>query len=84
MIDDSASLYTIAFRLSVFTIVYNIAEGLVAVIFGYNDESLTLFGFGIDSFIEVISGIGIAHMVLRIQQDPKSDRDKFEKSRDSQ
>jgi divalent metal cation (Fe/Co/Zn/Cd) transporter len=80
MIDNSRSLYKIAFRLSVFTIVYNLVEGLVAVFFGYNDESLTLFGFGVDSFIEVISGFGIAHMMLRIQRNPTSDRDKFEKT----
>jgi divalent metal cation (Fe/Co/Zn/Cd) transporter len=80
MIHNSQSLYKTAFKLAVFTIIYNIAEGIVAVFFGYKDESLTLFGFGLDSFIEVISGLGIAHMVSRIQQDPKSDRDKFEKT----
>ena len=80
MINTAQSLYKIAFRLSVFTIIYNLAEGLVAIVFGYRDESLTLFGFGVDSFIEVISGFGIAHMVLRIQQNPSSNRDKFEKT----
>jgi divalent metal cation (Fe/Co/Zn/Cd) transporter len=78
MDDTSLSLYKIAFRLSLFTIAYNLVEGLAAVFFGYKDESLTLFGFGVDSFIEVISGFGIAHMVLRIRQNPASDRDKFE------
>lgn len=73
-----ARLYTRAFRLAVFTIVYNIAEGLVAVFFGQEDNSLTLFGFGIDSFIEVISGFGIAHMVARIQRNPESNKDTFE------
>lgn len=77
--DNSDALYRRAFALAVFTIVYNIAEGLVAVGFGYRDESLTLFGFGLDSFIEVLSGVGIAHMVLRIQRHPSSDRDGFEK-----
>ena len=80
MTDTAERLYRIAFRLSIFTIAYNLAEGLVAVIFGYNDGSLTLFGFGIDSFIEVISGLGIAHMVLRIQREPESNRDGFEKT----
>ena len=32
--------------------------------FGLQNEALTLFGFGIDSFIEVISGLGIVAMVL--------------------
>ena len=79
MRDPSLLLYKIAFRLSLFTIVYNLIEGLVAVIFGYKDESLTLFGFGVDSFIEVISGFGIAHMVLRIRQNPASDRDNLKR-----
>ena len=77
---NSEALYRKAFILSVFTIVYNIAEGLVAVFFGYKDESLTLFGFGVDSFIEVISGIGIAYMIIRMRQDPNSGRGKFEKT----
>lgn len=76
----SGRLYKIAFRLAVFTILYNIAEGLISVYFGYSDSSLTLFGFGVDSFIEVFSGLGIAHMVLRIQQQPDSNRDNFEQT----
>lgn len=73
-------LYKSAFGLALFTIVYNIVEGIVSTYFGYEDESLALFGFGIDSFIEVISGLGIAHMVMRIQFNPNSNRDKFEKT----
>ncbi|MBF2707588.1 cation transporter [Flavobacterium soyangense] len=77
---DKKYLYKLAFGLAFFTIIYNIIEGLVAAYFGYEDESLALFGFGIDSFIEVISGLGIAHMVLRIQSNPNSNRDSFEKT----
>lgn len=73
-------LYKTAFGLAVFTIIYNVIEGLVSVYFGYEDESLTLFGFGADSFIEVISGIGIAHMVLRIQHHKDCNRDDFERT----
>ena len=73
-------LYTIALWLAVFTIVYNLAEGIIATWFGYEDETLTLFGFGVDSFIEMISGIGILHMVLRIQKDPSANRDNFERT----
>ena len=80
MTETHQELYRKAFRLSVFTILYNIAEGLVAVVFGYRDESLTLFGFGVDSFIEVVSGLGIAHMIIRIRHNPASDRDRFEKT----
>lgn len=73
-------LYKFAFGLAIFTIVYNIGEGVVSTYYGYEDESLTLFGFGADSFIEVISGLGIAHMVWRIQRKPDSNRDDFERT----
>lgn len=76
--NDTNRLYRFAFRLAVFTIVYNIVEGIIASYFGYEDESITLFGFGIDSFIEAISGLGIAHMILRIRQNPDTSRDRFE------
>jgi divalent metal cation (Fe/Co/Zn/Cd) transporter len=77
---DLNKFYRIALGLAVFTILYNIGEGLVSMYFGYKDESLALFGFGADSFIEVLSGIGIAHMVLRIQLKPQSNRDDFERT----
>lgn len=70
--------YKVALWLAVFTIVYNIAEGLVSMGFGYSDETLALFGFGVDSFIEVMSGIGIAVMILRIRQNPDSPKSTFE------
>ncbi len=71
--------YTIALYLAVFTILYNITEGIIATNFGAEDESLTLFGFGADSFIEVISGAGILLMIVRIKQNPDSIRSDFEK-----
>jgi divalent metal cation (Fe/Co/Zn/Cd) transporter len=77
---DQNRFYRTALGLAVFTILYNIAEGLISMYFGYQDESLTLFGFGADSFIEVLSGFGIAHMVLRIQKNPQSNRDDFERT----
>jgi hypothetical protein len=72
-------MYNIAYGLAIFTIIYNIVEGLVSVWLGYNDESLALFGFGTDSFVEFISGLGIAHMIIRIRKNPGSSRDDFEK-----
>ena len=45
---------------------------------GYHDETLTLFGFGVDSFIEVMSGLGITIMILRIMKSPGSSKQKFE------
>lgn len=73
-------LYDTAFWLAIFTIFYNIAEGVVATVFGYEDETLALFGFGLDSFIETVSGLGIAVMITRIRKNPGSLRSDFEKT----
>lgn len=43
-------------RLEYFTIGWNILEGLIAVAAGAVAGSIALVGFGIDSFIEVVSG----------------------------
>ncbi len=71
-----------ALWLAKITVFYNIIEGLVSVFFGYSDETLSLFGFGLDSFIEVMSGIGIWHMIVRFKNRarPEEDRDAFEKT----
>ena len=75
---DNASLYRIASILAIVTIVYNILEGVVSIYFGVEDDTLALFGFGLDSFVEVISGIGIWHMIQSIQRKPETDPDRFE------
>jgi divalent metal cation (Fe/Co/Zn/Cd) transporter len=43
-------------RLEYFTIIWNVLEGLVAVVCGVLAGSISLVGFGLDSFIEVTSG----------------------------
>lgn len=78
MTTNEQKLYLKAYQLSLFTIIYNVIEGLVSMAVGYQDETLTLVGFGVDSFIEVISGIGIAVMILRIKQNPESSKSPFE------
>jgi len=75
---NEQKLYSKAYALSLFTIFYNIVEGLVSMILGYEDETLSLFGFGADSFIEVISGIGIAMMITRMKKNPNSAKSSFE------
>jgi divalent metal cation (Fe/Co/Zn/Cd) transporter len=62
------SLYAAANLLALVTIFYNLAEGFVSVVLGFEDDTVALFGFGVDSFVEVISGIGIWHMIRRIRQ----------------
>lgn len=71
-----------AFILAVITIVYNVAEGLISVFFGIRDDTLALLGFGVDSFVEVLSGIGILNMIYRMKKAGVNDvnsRNKFER-----
>lgn len=68
----------LAWYLAIFTIVYNLAEGIISTAFGASDETLALLGFGVDSFVEVLSGIGIAHMIFRMRRHPVERRDEFE------
>jgi divalent metal cation (Fe/Co/Zn/Cd) transporter len=76
---ERESLYRWAYALAVITIVYNILEGVVSIYFGVENETLALFGFGMDSFVEVISGIGVFHMVRRIRRNYDANPDFFEK-----
>ena len=46
-------------RLEYLTIVWNLFEGCVAVIAGWIAGSISLVGFGIDSFIEVTSAVAV-------------------------
>lgn len=55
--------------LALFTVLYNVLEGLVSIYFGIKDETLALFGFGLDSFVEVVSAMGILHMVGNMQRE---------------
>jgi divalent metal cation (Fe/Co/Zn/Cd) transporter len=72
--------YKFAFGLSLLTIIFAFVEAIFSTYYGYNDESLTLFGFGVGSFIEIISAIGVARMIIRIRQNENSDRSNFEKT----
>ena len=73
------NLYKRALLLAQITVFYNLVEGLVSVFFGAEDQTLSLLGFGIDSFVEVLSGIGIWYMVRRIRNNSGADPGPFEK-----
>ncbi|MEO5357692.1 MAG: cation transporter [Nitrospirae bacterium YQR-1] len=64
---DREGLLGAAYLLALITVFYNIAEGIVSVYFGLDDDTMSLFGFGLDSFAEVVSGIGIWHMIRRMK-----------------
>lgn len=78
----SKKLINTALILAIITIVYNIAEGVISVIYGVSDDTLALLGFGVDSFVEVISGMGILHMIYRMKKSGNKVemRDRFEKT----
>src|SRR5512143_57434 len=79
-IQKNKQLYAFASILALITIGYNIIEGAVSVFFGLEDGSMALFGFGVDSFVEVISGVGIWHMVRRIRNNGEENIDYFEQT----
>jgi divalent metal cation (Fe/Co/Zn/Cd) transporter len=68
-----------AYALALITIFYNSVEGMVSVFFGMEDRTIALFGFGVDSFVEVISGLGIWHMVRRMRRSGDEAVDGFER-----
>jgi len=70
--------YKFASLLAVITIVYNMFEGVISVLFGVDDGTIALLGFGLDSFVEVISGIGIWYMIKRITNNLGVTQSKFE------
>lgn len=76
--ETRARLLARANLLAILTIGYNLVEGLVSMVLGVADEALALFGFGVDSFIEVISAIGVWHMLRRISANQGETRDVFE------
>jgi hypothetical protein len=72
-------LYQQALLLAQTTVSYNLFGGSISVFFGLEDESLSLFGFGIDSFVEVLSGIGIWHMLSRLKRHHFAEPSRFER-----
>lgn len=65
--------------LALLTIAYNCLEGIVSIFFGMQDDTLALFGFGLDSIVEVISGAGIFHMIRRMRSTTVTTTDHFER-----
>ncbi|MFC1988490.1 cation transporter [Chloroflexota bacterium] len=58
-----------ALLLSYFTVGYNVLEGIISIIVGVFAGSIALIGFGLDSFVESLSG---AVMVWRFSQETRN------------
>ena len=61
-------------RLEYFTIAWNSLEGVVAIVAGAIAGSISLVGFGIDSFIEVTSGATLLWRMHVDSEAPKRER----------
>jgi hypothetical protein len=71
MVETALSCHAITQRgmkLEYFTIGWNSVEGIVAVVAGVVAGSISLVGFGVDSFIEVTSGAVLLWRNPRWQQ----------------
>jgi divalent metal cation (Fe/Co/Zn/Cd) transporter len=77
-VNKMRAAHALALFLAVITVVYNLGEGVLATWFGMKHQSLSLFGFGIDSFVETVSACGIVSLVLRLQRE-QAESDRFEK-----
>jgi divalent metal cation (Fe/Co/Zn/Cd) transporter len=77
LLHDRAKHVRRGLRLEYATIAYNILEGLIAIISGLFAGSIALVGFGVDSVIEVTSGLGL---VWRLHSDGKpAERERAER-----
>jgi len=71
-----SSLHKKALSLSYFTVGYNIAEGVVSISAGLLAGSIALVGFGLDSFVESLSG---SVMIWRLRKHGKVSEEAEEK-----
>ncbi len=72
----STNLHKRALTLSFFTVAYNIAEGIASITAGFWAGSIALVGFGLDSFIESMSG---SIMIWRFRKHGKLSAEEEEK-----
>ncbi len=70
-----SELYRRAFWLSYFTVGYNIIEGIISIFAGILAGSIALVGFGLDSFVESLSG-GVMVWRFRKQEELSEEEEK--------
>jgi cation diffusion facilitator family transporter len=76
MIEMNSNFHKRALRLSYFTVGYNILEGLLSILAGSLAGSIALIGFGLDSFVESLSG---SVMIWRFRKSGKISEEEEEK-----
>jgi len=72
---ENPKLYRRALWLSYFTVGYNVVEGIISILVGVLAGSIALVGFGLDSFVESLSG-GV--MIWRFRMHGKISEEKEE------
>lgn len=60
-----------ALNLSYFTIIYNIAEGILSIFAGLLVSSISLVGFGLDSFVESLSAVVMVWRFKKTENEEK-------------
>ena len=74
---DRANLLRRGLRLEYLTVGWNIIQGLIAIAAGLSAGSVALIGFGVDSFVESISG-GVLVWRLRAEVGGEADEERIE------
>ncbi len=72
----NSTLHKKALSLSYFTVGYNVLEGIVSIIAGSLAGSIALVGFGLDSFVESLSG---SVMIWRFRKHGKMTKEEEER-----
>lgn len=80
MRSGTANLWRTALLLEYFTVVYNIAEAGLSILFGMVAGSIALIGFGLDSIVESLSGIILIWRLRRHGTVTPEDEEKTERS----
>ena len=78
--DSPRRLRKEALSLSYFTIGYNIAEGVLSVLAGALSGSIALVGFGLDSFVESLSGGVMVWRFRRRSEMSEEEEERIEKT----
>ena len=68
-----------ALNISYFSVIYHILEGLASVLAGASAGSIALLGFGLDSFVESLSGFIVIGRLQKHGNLSKQEEEKMEK-----